>query len=218
MDDVSRVLKRSGKLLTYDLGKTMIPNIEFMKSYGISSSQIIHHIRKSPRLFLHKPTIIREYVKRVDEMGFDRKSKMFLCVIRTISSMTIENWELKLEVFKSLGFSEDDILSAFRRQPQVFAGSERKINVTTQLLLSTGKCDISYIVNNTELLTYSVENRLKPRLRVLEAWESRNLLLKEPSLTTVCAITDKKFLQKYALPYSKEVGQLFVVNKLSLKA
>ncbi|XP_059629855.1 uncharacterized protein LOC132272780 [Cornus florida] len=165
--DVYGLLKRHGGYLKNDLAKTMLPNIEFMKNCGISLSQITRCVYNCPRFFLNKPTRIRENVKRVEELGFDTKSKMFLCAIRTISSMSIEKWELKLEVFKSLGFSEDDILSTFRRQPQVFAGSEKKIKVITQLLLSTGKCDISYVVNNPFFLALSVENNLKPRLRVL---------------------------------------------------
>ncbi|XP_059631464.1 uncharacterized protein LOC132274240 [Cornus florida] len=210
MDDVSRILKRYGRLLTHDLAKTMMPNIEFiMKSCSMSSTQITRYVYKWPRLFTYKPTQIREYVKWVDEMGIDRKSKMFFKAIRAISSMSIENWELKLEVFKSLRFSEDDILSVFRRAPLVFTLSQRKIKAKTQLLLSTGKCDISYVVNHPFLLTLSVENRLKPRLRVLEVLESRNLFLKKPSLATVCPLTDKKFFEKYVLPYSDEVGELF---------
>ncbi|XP_059629861.1 uncharacterized protein LOC132272785 [Cornus florida] len=215
MDDVSRFVKRYGRILSFDLAKTMIPNIEFiMKSCGMSWTQITRYVYNCPRLFLFKPTQIREYVKRVDEMGINRKSKMFLPAIRAIRTMSIENWELKLEVFKSLGFSEDDILSVFRRAPLVFALSERKIRAKTQLLLSTGKCDISYVVNHPFLLTLSVENRLKPRLRVLEVLESRNLLLKNPSLATVFWFTDDKFFEKYVLPYSDEVGELFVVNKV----
>ncbi|XP_059629836.1 transcription termination factor MTERF8, chloroplastic-like [Cornus florida] len=216
--DVSRVLKKSGWFFRYDMAKTMIPNIEFLKSCGISSSQITRCVYNTPTFFSNKPTRVRELVKRVDEIGFDRKSKMFLHAILAISWMTKENWELKLEVFKSLGFSEDDILSVFRRHPQVFAQSERKIKETTQLLLSTGKCDISYVVNYPDLLGYSVENRLKPRLRVVEVLESRNLLLNKPSLGTVCRITERKFFEKYVLPYSNEVGELFVFKKASSKA
>ncbi|XP_059629850.1 uncharacterized protein LOC132272774 [Cornus florida] len=216
--DVCGILKKDVSLLRYDLAKTMIPNIELLKSCGISSSQITQCLYTFPRDFLHKTTRIRENVKRVDEMGIDRKSKMFLIAIRAISCMSKDNWELKLVLFKSLGFSEDDILSVFRRQPQLFVLSERKIKATAQLLLSTGKCDISYVVNNPNLLCYSVENRLKPRIKVLEVLETRNLLLKKPSLSTVCKMSDKKFFEKYVLPYSNEVGQLFVVNKPSLKA
>ncbi|XP_059629807.1 uncharacterized protein LOC132272730 [Cornus florida] len=209
---VSRVLKKCARILRYDLANTMIPNIEFMKSCGISSLQIAQFVYSTPTFFFFKPTSIREYFRRVDEMGFDRKSKMFLHAIRAISTMTIEKWELKLELFKSLGFSEDGILSVFRKQPQVFAVSEKKIKGMTQFLLSTGKCDISYVVNNPIILTYSVENRLKPRLRVLEVLERRNLVLKNPSLRTLCSMTDEKFLHNYVLPYSDEVGELLTAR------
>uniref|UniRef100_A0A5B6YNH5 Mitochondrial transcription termination factor family protein n=1 Tax=Davidia involucrata TaxID=16924 RepID=A0A5B6YNH5_DAVIN len=191
----------------------MMPNIELMKSCGISSSQITRYVYNFPRFFLHKPEHIKEFVKKVDEMGFDRKSKMFLHAIRAVSSMTSENWELKLELFRSLGFSEDDILLAFRRAPQVFAVSERKIKEVTKLLLSTGKFDISFVVNHAELLICSVEQRLKPRLRVLEILERKNLLLKKPSMITVFKISDEKFFVKYVSPFSKEVGKLYTVNK-----
>ncbi|XP_059650614.1 transcription termination factor MTERF6, chloroplastic/mitochondrial-like [Cornus florida] len=208
--DVSRVLRKHGRLMMSDLAKAMVPNIEFMKSCGISSSQITQYVYSCARFFFIKPTHIRECVKRVDDMGFDRKSKMFFQAIRAISSMTKENWELKLELFKSLGFSEDDVLSAFRKAPHVFNQSVRKIKATTQLLLSTGKLDISFVVNQPGLLGFSVENRLKPRLRVLEVLESRNLLLKRPSLSTAFTFTDKEFFQKFVLPYSDEVGELFM--------
>ncbi|XP_059629859.1 uncharacterized protein LOC132272783 [Cornus florida] len=219
MDDVSSVLKRSGWFSRSDLAKTMTPNIEFiMKSCGLSSIQITQYVYKWPRLFMYKLTQIREHVKGVDKMGIVRKSKMFLSGIQAICSMSTENWELKLEVFKSLGFSEDDILSVFRRAPQLFALSERKIKATTQLLLgtvfrrgpyvsarperkikaitqfllSTGKFDISYVVvNHPELFGFSVANRLRPRLNVMEVLESRNLLLKMPSLKHAFHLIDK---------------------------
>ncbi|WCJ18214.1 hypothetical protein M5689_000584 [Euphorbia peplus] len=38
----------------------------------------------------------------------------------TKMSMSPENWKLKLDVFRELGFSEQDILVAFRRAPQSF--------------------------------------------------------------------------------------------------
>ncbi|EXC06720.1 hypothetical protein L484_021559 [Morus notabilis] len=74
---------------------------------------------------MRKPERIMDFVRRADEMWFDRKSKMFLPAIRVLSSMSMENWGLKLELFGSLGFSENDILAVFRRAPQVFSVQEQ---------------------------------------------------------------------------------------------
>ncbi|XP_057490316.1 uncharacterized protein LOC130776204 [Actinidia eriantha] len=186
---VSRFLKICGWFLKCDLEKTMMPNVEFLKSFGVSSSQIVKYIYNFPRLFLHKPERIMKFVERVDELGMDRRSKGLLNAIRTISSMTVENWGLKLELFWSSGFSEEDIVLVFRKVPQAFAVSERKIKESTRILCGFGKSDISLIVNHPELLYLSVENRLKLRLRVVEILESKKLLWKKPSLATVCKMS-----------------------------
>lgn len=212
---VVRVLKICGWFLKCDLEKTMVPNVEFLKSCGISSPQIVKFVYNFPRLFLRKPESMRELVRRVDEMGMDRKSHAFLQGIRTMSSMSLENWELKLELFRRLGFSEDDIVSAFKRLPQAFAVSERKIKEVTQVLLGNGRLDISLIVSHPQLLHFSVESRLKPRLRIVEVLESKNLLMKKFSMSTICKISNKKFLDIFVLPYSDEVGKLYIPNAIS---
>ena len=91
----------------------------------------------------------------------------------------------------------------------MFAISQKKIKEVTQMLLNVGKSDISVVINCPELLSCSVENRLKPRLRVLEVLERNDLLQKNPSLTTVCKSTDKMFFEKFVLPYSNEVGDIY---------
>ncbi|XP_009369665.1 uncharacterized protein LOC103959053 isoform X1 [Pyrus x bretschneideri] len=202
---VLKALKLPGWFLKYDLEKTMMSNVEVLQSYGIKSPQIIKYIFQFPRFFVHKPESIVEVVKRVDEMGFDMKSKRFLSAIRIMTSLTVDTWERKVKLFKSLGLSEDDISAVFRRVPQVFAVSENKIKEVTELLLSTGKFDISFIVNRPELLIYSVEHRLKPRLRVMEILEKKKLLGKKHNLITICKYSKQKFAELYVIPYANEL-------------
>ncbi|XP_008219668.1 PREDICTED: uncharacterized protein LOC103319853 [Prunus mume] len=202
---VLKVLKLCGWYLKYDLEKTVIPNIEVLKSLGISSSQIVKYICHFPRFYLHTQENIMDFVRRVDEMGFDRKSKLFLSAIRTISSMSLETWEMKVKLFQSLGFSEKGVLEAFRRAPQVFCISEKKIKEATEIMLSSGKADIAFIVSHPELLICSVDHRLKPRLQVMENLEKKNLLRKIPSLTTICKYTDQKFAERFVIPYANEL-------------
>lgn len=214
-EGMSRILKLSGRLLKHDLEKTMLPNIEYMKNCGISSSQIITYLYNFPRLFLHKPATIMDFVKRIDEMGFDRKSKMFLPAIRTLSSMTLENWELKLKIFRNLGISENDISTLFRKAPQVFTVSESKIKQVTEMVISDANLDISYVLNHPELLIFSFEHRLKPRLEILHTLEQKNVLKRKLSLVTVCRMSKKDFTERYIVPYSNELGKNFAVSEQS---
>lgn len=127
-------------------------NIELLKSFGICSSQLVKYLFPFPTLYLHKKETILEFVERVDKMGFDRNSRMFISAIGIMSSMRVETWELKLKLFRSLGFSEKDILAIFRRSPLVFGLSERKIKEVAGLLLSAAKFDIPFVINNPVLL------------------------------------------------------------------
>ncbi|XP_040948643.1 uncharacterized protein [Gossypium hirsutum] len=191
-DDVVKLLKTSAWFLKSDLQKTMMPNIEFLRNCGICSSQIVSYVFSFPRFFLLKPESIKQFVERADALGFDRKSNMFLAAIRMLSSMSEENWELKLKLFRKLGFSEDDIMSTFRRTPQVFAVSERKIKQVTDF------CLIERIL----------ERRLKPRLLVIETLESKNSLRRKVNMTTIYKMPDKKFREKYVVPYLKELEEV----------
>ena len=202
---VVKLLKTSAWFLKTDLQKTMMPNIEFMRSCGISSSQILRCMFSFPRFFLRKPESIKQFAKRADDMGFDRKSNMFLVALRMLSSMSEENWELKLKLFRRLGFSEDDIMFTFRKTPQVFSVSERKIKEVTEFLLSRKNIDISFIINHPKVLICSLEHRLKPRLLVFEILESKNLLSRKVSLSTLFKISEKRFREKYVGPYLKEL-------------
>ncbi|GMJ02479.1 hypothetical protein like AT5G07900 [Hibiscus trionum] len=203
--NVLKLLKTSAWFLKCDLQKTMMPNIEYLRSCGISSSRIVSYVFNFPRFFLQKPESIKQFVKRADDLGFDRKSNMFLAAIRMFSSMTEENWELKVKLFRKLGFSEDDIMSTFWKAPQVFAVSERKIKEVTGFLLTRKNAGISFLISHPSVLLCSLEHRLKPRLLVIDTLESKNLLRRKVSLTTIYKMTEKKFKEKYVHPYLKEL-------------
>ncbi|XAR62171.1 hypothetical protein NMG60_11016823 [Bertholletia excelsa] len=207
--DVCKILKVCGRLLRNNLESTLPVNIEFLKSCGVSSLQIDHFILLYPRFFALKPETIKQLVRRLDDIGFNRNTKMFLYAIRVFSTITREKWELKREVFRNLGLSENDILFVFQKAPYVFTLSGRKIKEATQVVRSATKSDMRLIVKYPKLLTYSIENRIKPRIRVLEILESKNLLRKKPGLASICNVSNKQFLEKFVLPYSDEVGEMY---------
>ncbi|GMI64868.1 hypothetical protein like AT5G07900 [Hibiscus trionum] len=203
--DVVKLLKTLSWFVAFDLQKTMMPNIEYLKSCGISSSKILSFLFLFPRFFLHKPENVKLFVKRADEMGADRKSNMFLNAVRTLSSMSEGNFEQKLKLFRKLGFSEDDILSTFRKTPQVFSVSERKIKEISDFLLTRKNVGISLIRSQPLVFSYSLEHRLKPRLLVIEILESKNLLRRKVGPATIFKMSEKMFREKYVRPYLKEL-------------
>ncbi|KAI3465124.1 hypothetical protein Pfo_021787 [Paulownia fortunei] len=207
--EVAKLVRKSGWFLIKDLEKTMVPNIEFLKSCFVSMEQIIRCMNSFPRFLLHKPEIIRKSADKAEEMGVKRGSKMFIHAVRIIGSMSDESWELKLQAFQSLGFSEDDILRAFSKSPPAFAVSVKKMKKVKEVLVSSGKYNMACIVSHPSSLICSIEKRYEPRLQVLGILESKNLITKWPSFTTMFNKSDKEFFEKFVSPYMDEVGHVF---------
>ncbi|WCJ31493.1 hypothetical protein M5689_012984 [Euphorbia peplus] len=110
-----------GMVFRYDFNKTLVPNIEYLRSCGICPSRIATYVCRAPLAYvIIEPEKLKDIVQRVDEMGVDRKSKMFMEAFKVMSCMSRKRWELKLQVFRELGFSEQNVLVAFRRMPVVF--------------------------------------------------------------------------------------------------
>ncbi|XP_021740176.1 uncharacterized protein LOC110706556 [Chenopodium quinoa] len=206
--DVIKLLKLCNWFLNNDLDKSLLPNIQLMEKCGISKLQIRQTLLSFPRFFLVQPDFMKDCMRRVDSLGLGRNSKMYIHGVRAVSSMTLEKWASKVKLFETLGFREDDILSMFQRTPQVLTISERKILEVSKLFLSSGSVDVSYLVQHSELLIYSAAFRIKPRLDIINVLLSKNLLHKEPRPTTLCKISDKKFIEKFVLPYASEIGDI----------
>lgn len=207
-DDVCKLLKASVRFLKSDLEKTMIPNIQLLRDCGVDLPQIVRYMFMSHRLFTYRPEKMRDLVERADKLGVARHS-LLLAAIRTLSSMTEENWEKKLMVFRSHGFSQDDILEIFRKMPSALATSKGKVKDVIELMrTATGDVDNSLLVRNPSILVCSVEDRLKPRLHIFRLLTSKKLLPKRTSLSRFLKLPKTEFIERYVVPYSDHLGQV----------
>ncbi|RZC64579.1 hypothetical protein C5167_008269 [Papaver somniferum] len=188
-------------------------NIEFLVSCGICRTQVTKLVFNFPRFFVINPDTMNECVKRVNQFGYDRSSKMYLHAIRVMGSMSRQKWEMKLDLFRSLGFSENQILFMFQRAPQVFAISDKKIKDSVEFLTSTGRCSNVVFALAPELLIYSLENRIKPRIQVLEILERMDLVPSKTTVTNCLKMTDDRFIAKYvSLCPLEEAERIFPVT------
>ncbi|KAL7116681.1 hypothetical protein ACP275_03G019700 [Erythranthe tilingii] len=211
--DVVRLLRLCSWFLTVDLEKNMVPNVEFLRSYGVPMERILVILYHNPRCLLIKTEIMKNSVERIERIGFNRSSKMFAYAIRVVSMMSEETWERKVQAFRDLGFSETETLAMFRKAPTVFTKSPEKIKTVKELVLETGKFSISSIVNNPVSLACSIENKYKPRFQILGILESRNMINYWPGLSTICKLPDDRFFERYIGPHLSELGgQVYVAN------
>ncbi|KAH6757337.1 hypothetical protein C2S52_023478 [Perilla frutescens var. hirtella] len=208
--EVARLLRKSSRFLTADLEKVLMPNVETLKSCGIPMVRILQFLYVRPRCFLLKPDIMRKSVDRTIEMGVSLTSVHFIHAASVFSCTSQGIWEVNLQALRASGISDDDISTMFRKAPTVFYVSAKKIKSVIELVLATGKYNISDIVASPLSLGFSIEKRLEPRLQILGVLESRDLIKKWPALGTILVYSDGKFVDKFVRPYYNEIGKEYI--------
>ncbi|KAH6827866.1 hypothetical protein C2S53_015788 [Perilla frutescens var. hirtella] len=204
----AKFLKSYGSF-TSDMERTLLPNVALLNSCGVPMEQIIRLICGCPRFFLYKPEDMRKFVDKADEMGSDRRSGSFIHAVRVVSSMTGETWGMKVKTLLEIGFSEDDVRRAFKNSPKVFSSSREKMKRVAEVLLKTGKYDTRCIACTPLVFQFSIERRIRPRMKVLRVLEEKDLIGDWPSLSTLLCASNASFFEKFVAPYLDDVGELW---------
>ncbi|KAH6808479.1 hypothetical protein C2S51_029587 [Perilla frutescens var. frutescens] len=208
--EVARLLRKSSWFLTADLEKALMPNVETLKSCGIPMVRILQFLYLQPRYFLLKPDIMRKSVDGAIEMGVSLNSFNFIRAASVFACTSKGMWEVNLQALRASGISDDDISTMFRKAPTVFYVSAKKIKSVIELVLATGKYNISDIVACPMSLGFSIEKRIEPRLQILGVLESRDLIKKWPALGTILKYSDGKFVDRFVRPYYNEIGKEYI--------
>ncbi|KAL5551044.1 hypothetical protein UlMin_001220 [Ulmus minor] len=195
------------------------PNISTLKDVGVPNSSIVYLLVSS-----HVGTILqqntetfKENVAKVISMGFNRSLMSFCNALQVISLLSKSRWEEKMKLYKKFGWTEDEILLAFRKSPLVMLLAEN--NVVTKMSFFVNKMGLqpSDVAQNPEVLKYSLENRIIPRCSITHVLLSKGLIKKKIPLSTILFTTKKYFLNKFVLEYQQEIPQLssFFEGKMS---
>ncbi|CAF2038893.1 BnaA09g10490D [Brassica napus] len=114
-----------------------IRNISALRELGMPQRMLF------PLLISNRPHIcgkerFQESLKKVVEMGFDPTTPRFLEALRIVMGMNNETVQEKVNVYKRLGFTADDILVMFKRFPIFLALSEKKITRSFETMKKCG--------------------------------------------------------------------------------
>ncbi|KAL9662320.1 hypothetical protein QQ045_027153 [Rhodiola kirilowii] len=201
IENLEKALKRSSWLLTSNLSLNVQPNIDLLISEGVSLHAIQLMIANEPRAALQKTDTMAKAIEAVKELGTEPSSPLFIHAVCVRVSLSEATWNRKFDVFRSLGWADEEIVSAFVREPLCLACSEEKIRAVTDFIVNTMKLSQAVIIAYPRSLMYSIERRYKPRFLVFSLLKSKNLLKDNLKSIQVIAITEKKFLMNYVIKY-----------------
>lgn len=179
-DEVIGLVKRSVWYMTVDLEKIFLPNVDFLRSCGVTTEGIRVFLHNYPRCLLLKPDLMRKAVERATEMEVDQRSKTFVHAVRAIASRSKQSLELKMQGFRDMGVSESEILVMFRRAPTAFCISLDKMKEIKSLLLATGRyemCDLILYIKG-RFICFSITSNKNLSFNLLMSLITRLIIYK----------------------------------------
>ncbi|PSR85135.1 Transcription termination factor like [Actinidia chinensis var. chinensis] len=210
-------IKSYGGLLLFDRQTHVKPNIETLREAGVPNANIMFLLTNQPRAFMASSDRFGMIVKEVEKMGFDPLTMNFVLAIFALRKMTKSTWEKKVEVYKKWGWSEDEILAAFKLRPWCMTVSEDKINGVMDFLVNKMGLDSSFVARRPKLISLSLEKRIVPRCAVYQVLLSKGLIKSNGiSLSTLLQSPEKCFLEKVVDKHKEETPDLLKLYKKKL--
>ncbi|MQL86420.1 hypothetical protein Taro_018957 [Colocasia esculenta] len=204
-----KALLKHPYILHSSLDEKMKPNVSLLSECVGSEHRVAKIISKRPQLLSAKTDSLREVVRRVERLGISRGSGLFDKALYLLYENSIEAFDAKFELLKSFGWSESEFLSAIQKNPNFLGSSKKKIQFIMEFLLKEAGCEPSYAATHPNILTFSLEGRMKPRHRFLTKLALDGLSGERDDIYNVTNMTEKCFLKRYVLRHGEKALELY---------
>ncbi|CAL9049737.1 unnamed protein product [Musa banksii] len=215
-DLLVKVCKRNRWFLGYSIEKKIQPNIELLRDFGITDQKLSMILRYRPLLIGQKAETLKALISRVEGLGVARTSGMFLPTLNVLNGVSEKNFKAHLEFFNGFGWSEDDFLAAFRMAPSLVAFSLKSLQRKMEFLVNETGCAPSYLARRPRILSFSLEQRLIPRYRILTGLKSRGVHIGNLQMNTYMFYPEKKYLERFVTRH-KEFPELIELYNVAPK-
>ncbi|KAL5708801.1 hypothetical protein ACHQM5_019558 [Ranunculus cassubicifolius] len=210
-EKVLAMLNRSMNVLSRI--KTVESNIALLRSHGVPMSNLQKLLVSQPRALLRNPSRFSEDVEEVMKMKFDPSRQVFLAAIQVLSAMSRSSLDAKFCLYKSWGWSEDQVQCAFRKQPFCMSLSEENIKSTMDYFVNKLGYAPSSIAEQPSVLLYSCEKRIIPRCSAMQILIKNGKVAQSIALGSLLQMPEDVFLEKYISRFEKEVPELLRAYK-----
>lgn len=184
--------------------KFLVPNITTLRKLNVPASNIVLLAVHYPTVLLQKRDKFVEIVDKSKEMGFDPLKCTFVLAIRVLLGKSNKLiWDRCFEAYKKWGWSEEDILSAFKKHPLCMILSDMKIERTMGFFVNKMGYQSRVIAEMPAVLLFSLDKRIVPRWSVIQVLITKGLI-KRPSLCSILTPSEKIFLERYVTRYEEE--------------
>ena len=192
-------------------------NIKLLIQNGVVDSNIAILLRNRRPTFQRNDMV--KLVEELKDLGFNPSKTNFPVALLAKTSVTKTRWKEKVDAFKKWGWSEEDVIEAFRKQPNFMLTSIDKINLVMNFWVNQLGWDSMIIAKKRpNILLLSLEKRIIPRGAVLQFLLNKDLRKKTASLTTPFVVPEKMFIDRFIKHFKTESSYLLKLyeEKLNL--
>ncbi|KAF3613486.1 hypothetical protein P3S67_012411 [Capsicum chacoense] len=216
-DDVIKAIKRAPWLLSFGPHHTMETNLLLLRNFGFTDDKIRKFVLIHRNFLTQKTQRIKDLLHRVEnDFRVPRDSSMFHHAFQVLSAQTKYKLDRKIEIFKSFGWSDDDVLEMFRKLPHCIGISEVRIQEKLNLFMKELGFVPAFLASHPAILAYSLEKRVIPRMQVLKSLDERKLERRMWSFYTVLVLAETKFMEYFVLPYKDQIPDLYEPLKINV--
>ncbi|KAM1157810.1 hypothetical protein ACFX1X_028682 [Malus domestica] len=153
---IASVFRHCTRIFLEGHSKNVEPNIGILRESGMPQSCISLMVAHFTLALMQNRKKFAQVVGEVKQMGFDMEKSMSVMAIKALSSANSKSiWTRNCEVYKRWGWSEDDVLSAFKRHPVCMTRSEKKIMQVMEFVVNKMGLSSQMIVKAPVIMGYS---------------------------------------------------------------
>ncbi|XP_059279870.1 transcription termination factor MTERF9, chloroplastic-like [Lycium ferocissimum] len=209
-ENVVKVIKKTSWLISYNGGITIQDCLNLLQSVGCSNDKIKNFVLTRPGILKLGAKKLEETLHRVEkEFGVSPDSAMFLHIVSVLASHSRSNLDKKVEIFKSFGWSDSDVLTMLQKLPYCVGLSDAKVRTALTFLMNELGHESVYIASRPSLLMCSLEKRVRPRYEIWKLVNEKKLTKCKWGFYTVVSCPESRFLEKYVLPLKAELPDLY---------
>ncbi|XP_076942805.1 transcription termination factor MTERF8, chloroplastic-like [Bidens hawaiensis] len=188
-------------------------NVEYLEKCGIVGAQLATVITRQPRLLIMGESELKVLVSKVMDFGFSMDSRMLVHAIYTVSCLSEETFERKVELFRSYGFTKGEFKIMFVKAPPLLRVSETKLRSGIEFFFNEVKFEKDVLVRRPNCLMLSLEERVIPRFRVVDIMMGKGILKRQPKFLNVLSMPEGKFLEKFIYKDGDYAEELLLAYK-----
>ncbi|ESW26253.1 hypothetical protein PHAVU_003G103700 [Phaseolus vulgaris] len=182
------------------------PNVKLLLDSGVTHSEMVKLLQRWPRV-LYSGNLSKA-VQELKQVGFDASLSTFSVALLAKRTVNESKWDEKIDTYKRWGWSQEQVLLAFRRHPFCMLASRDKINAVMSFWVEQAGFNSVDLVKTPGIISLSLRKRIAPRACVLQFLISKGLVRNGASLTVPFVLTEKLFLDKYVKRFKEDSSHL----------